>query len=247
MAIDYEVRDGIAYISFCRPEKHNALRDEDIADLIQALHRLDREDDALIGILSGQGRSFSSGADVKQRLQGSVNEGDASARTNETDVFFRSQNWKPIIAAVHGYCLGHALGTALHCDIVVAARNAVFQATEIVIGLPSSGIWRSLSGQPGFANEVCLTGRMFSAEEAWGAGMLGRLVDEGEHLAAAEQIARQIISNPQAGVREQIRLRRSLISEETARMRGMTGGFRWLADAESRNKVAEKEKMVTRH
>jgi enoyl-CoA hydratase/carnithine racemase len=55
MAIDYEVRDSIAYISFCRPEKHNALRDEDLADLSRALHHLDREDDALIAVLSGQG------------------------------------------------------------------------------------------------------------------------------------------------------------------------------------------------
>ena len=244
MAIDYEVRDGIAHISFCRPEKHNALRDEDIADLGRALHRLDREDDALIAILSGPGRSFSSGADVKERLQQSVDEGDASARTNETDVFFHCRNWKPVIAAVHGYCLGHALGTALHCDLMVAARNAVFQATEIAIGLPSSGIWRRLSGRPGFANEVCLTGRLFDAEEAWAAGMLGRLVDEGQHLVAAEQIARQILKNPQAGVREQVRIRRSFIAEETARIHSITGGFRWLADVAARDKIAEK--MVSR-
>src|SRR5262245_23053861 len=176
MAIEYEVRDRIAYITFCRPEKHNALRDEDIADLSRALGTFDRQDDALVAIVSGQGRSFSSGADVGERLQRSVDEGDEGQRTNEAEAFLRTRNWKPVIAAVHGYCLGHALGTALMCDLVVAARNAVFQATEITIGLPSSGIWRSLSGRPMFANEVCLTGRFFDAQEAWDAGMVTTLV-----------------------------------------------------------------------
>src|ERR671921_251936 len=109
MAIEYEVRDSIAYLTFCRPEKHNALRDEDIADLMSGLGRFDRDESALVAILSGQGRSFSSGA------------------------------------AVNGYCLGHALGTALLCDLVVAARGAVFQLTEITIGLPASGLWHTLS------------------------------------------------------------------------------------------------------
>jgi enoyl-CoA hydratase/carnithine racemase len=240
MAIDYDVRDGIASISFCRPEKHNALRDEDISDLARALGTFDRADDALVAIVSGQGPSFSSGADVGERLQRSVDEGDEGARTNEADAFLRCRNFKPVIAAVHGYCLGHALGTALLCDVVVAARNAVFQATEITIGLPSSGIWRSLSGRPMFANEVCLTGRHFGAQEAWDAGMLSKLVDEGEHLAAAEEIARQIMQNPQRGVREQVRIRRSLAAEEGARVRSVAGGFRWLEDSEARDSIGAK-------
>jgi enoyl-CoA hydratase/carnithine racemase len=240
MAIEYEVRDRIAYITFCRPEKHNALRDEDIADLARALGTFDRQDDALVAIVSGQGRSFSSGADVGERLQRSVDEGDEGERTNEAEAFLRTRNWKPVIAAVHGYCLGHALGTALMCDLVVAARNAVFQATEITIGLPSSGIWRALSGRPMFANEVCLTGRFFTAEEASTAGIITKLVDEGQHIAVAEELAQQIMKNPQRGVREQVRIRRSLNAEEGARVRSITGGFVWLADAETRDTIGAK-------
>ena len=240
MAFDYEVRDGIAHLSFGRPEKHNALRDEDMADLIRALGRFDRDDEALVAILSGQGRSFSSGADVNERLQRSVDEGDEGARNSEGGAFLEGRNWKPVIAAVHGYCLGHAVGTALSCDVVVAARNAVFQATEITIGLPSSGIWRSLSSRPMFANEVCLTGRYFTAQEAWEAGVVSRLVDDGQHLAAAEELALQIMKNPQRGVREQVRIRRTLAAEEAARIRSVTGGFVWLADSEARDSVGAK-------
>ena len=65
-------------------------------------------------------------------------------------------------------------------------------------------------------------------------------MDEGQHVAVAEEIARQIGKNPQAGVREHVRLRRSLVAEEAARMRSMSGGFRWLADTGARAKIAEK-------
>ena len=110
MTVGYEVRDEIAYISFNRPEKHNALRDEDLAALVDALRRLDADDGAQIGILFGQGRSFSSGGDVNDRLQRSMDEGTTSNRTTEYEAFRDCVNWKPVIAAVHGYCLGHALG-----------------------------------------------------------------------------------------------------------------------------------------
>ena len=113
MAVLYEVRDRIALMSFNRPEKHNALRDEDIASLVDALQRFDVDDEADVGILHGEGRSFSSGGDVNDRLQRSMDEGSTSERTTEYAAFTHCTNWKPVIAAVHGYCLGHALGTAL--------------------------------------------------------------------------------------------------------------------------------------
>ncbi len=138
MTVLYEVRDRIAFISFNRPEKHNALRDEDIASLIDALHRLDGDADADVAILFGQGKSFSSGGDVNDRLQRSMDEGSTRGRTNEQSAFTHSTSWKPVIAAVHGYCLGHALGTALYCDHLVAANDAVFEFTEIKLGLPTA-------------------------------------------------------------------------------------------------------------
>ena len=240
MAIDYEVRDQIAYISFCRPDKHNALRDEDIADLARAVIRFDRDDSAEVAIVFGPGKSFSSGGDVKSRLQASVDEGNNDDRTDESDAFHKCKNWKPMIAAVHGYCLGHALASALHCDMVVAARNTVFQATEIVVGIPSSGIWPHMAAKPMLANELCLTGRFFGVDEAWETGMLTKVVDDGTHVAAAEEIARQIMKNPKAAVREQVRMRRALVRERSAHMHSMMGGFRWLADTESRDMIAQK-------
>ena len=238
MAFERELRDGIAYMAFNRPEKHNALRDEDLQGLIDALRWLDETDEAQIGILHGRGRSFSSGADVAARLQASMEEGSTDARVNETEAFLDCVNWKPVIAAVHGYCLGHAMHTALQCDLVVAGRDTRFQVTEIRIGLPMTSLFDKL-GNRAFADEVALTGRMFTAEEARDAGMISRLADIGEHVAQAEAIARAIMANPPSAVREHVRIRRQVAHESTQRFMGMSAAFaaEWARNAEAKSAV----------
>src|ERR1700722_15766658 len=229
-------------MSFCRPEKLNALRDEDLGDLVRAIQSFDHDDDAQVAILYGQGRAFSAGADVAARLQSSTESGSANERVNESEAFNLVENWKPIIAAVHGYCLGHALGTVLACDLLVASRDAVFQITEITIGLPGTRIWRALYGKPNFANDVALTGRRFSAQEAWEAGIVSRLVDNGEHLMAAEELARAVMKNPQFAVREQARIRRNLAAEKAAHIRSATGNAvrAWVQRPEAAQRIADK-------
>jgi enoyl-CoA hydratase len=239
MTVTYEVSEGIAHIAFDRREKHNALRDEDLEALSVAVRRLDGDDEANIAILSGNGRSFSSGGDLQDRLQKSMEEGSTGGRVNEREAFLECKTWKPIIAAVHGYCLGHALATALLCDHLVADRTAKFQVTETKVGLAMPSLLPML-GHPAFANEVAMTGRMFSAEEAWTGGMLTRLVDEGDHIGSAEDLARQILENPQTPVREFVRVRRALIVQDTARYREITGDFDWANSAEAKNAVADR-------
>ena len=238
MTVLYETRDRIAFISFNRPDKHNALRDEDIASLVDALHRLDGDDDADVAILFGQGRSFSSGGDVNDRLQRSMDEGSTSGRTTEYAAFTDSASFKPIIAAVHGYCLGHALGTALYCDHIVAARNAVFEVTEIKLGLPTAHFIPRL-GAPAFATEVAMTGRRFTAEEAWEAGIVARLVDERAHLHAAEELARMLLEHPQWAIRQNVRVRRTVLEEESRRYRATPPGWSWAEDPEAQAAVAK--------
>jgi enoyl-CoA hydratase/carnithine racemase len=241
MSVTYEVRDGIAFIAFDRREKHNALRDEDLEALSRAVQMLDTDEDAKVAILSGNGPSFSSGGDMKARLQKSMEEGSTSGRVNEREAFLDCVNWKPIIAAIHGYCLGHALATALLCDHLVAARGATFQVTETKVGLAMPNLLPKL-GYPAFANDVAMTGRMFSAEEAWSGGMLTRLVDDGEHLRSAEGLAHQILDNPQTPVREYVRVRRTLIKEDTQRFRAISGDFDWANSAEAKDAVAQRMK-----
>jgi enoyl-CoA hydratase/carnithine racemase len=237
MGVDYEVRDEIAYLSFNRREKHNALRDEDIAALVDAMRRLDADGTARAGIVFGQGTSFSSGADVKERLQRSIDERSISGRTSEGDAFTDCVNWKPVVAAVHGYCLGHALGTALQCDHLVATCEAKFQVTETKLGLPMTGLLARL-GSPAFGLDVLMTGRVFTASEAYTGGMVTRLVDE-DAVSAAEELVRQILENPDWVVGETVRIRRTTLMEMASRYRALEQPFDWSTSEAARAAVAE--------
>jgi enoyl-CoA hydratase/carnithine racemase len=168
-----------------------------------------------------------------------MDEGSTSDRTTEGDAFLHCAHWKPVIAAVHGYCFGHALSTALLCDLLVASRDARFEVTEIKIGLPMASLLPRLGGRA-FANEVCMTGRRFTAQEAWEAGMVCQLVDDGEHVRASEELARLILLNPQRAVREHVRVRRTLAAEEVSRYRELTSDFldSWATNADARAAVA---------
>ena len=97
-------------------------------------------------------------------------------------------------------------------------------------------------GSVGFANEVCTTGRMFSAEEAYAAGFVTRLVDDGRQLAEAEDLARLIMENPPSGVREHVRVRRTLMAEQLERYQALSADYHagWSTNAEARQAVAER-------
>ena len=93
------------------------------------------------------------------------------------DLLLRSVNWKPVMAAVHGYVLGLALGLVLECDLIVAEAGTKFQVTETPRGLSGAKYWAMLNfrGGGGFATDVALTGRFFTAEEAHAAGIIERV------------------------------------------------------------------------
>ena len=203
MTVGYEVHEQIAHISFDRPAKHNALRDEDIAALVVALRRLDLDDTAQIAILYGQGRSFSSGGDVDERLQRSMDEGTTSGRTNESHAFLECANWKPVIAAVHGYALGGGCELALSCDLIVADESAVFGLPETTVGLVPGGGGTQLALRrlgPGRAADLILTGRKVGVTEAERLGLADRRVPAGTAGEHALALARQIAANSPVAV-----------------------------------------------
>jgi enoyl-CoA hydratase/carnithine racemase len=122
----------------------------------------------------------------------------------------RSVNWKPVIAAPHGYAMGLALGIVLECDLIVAAAGTKFQVTETSRGLGGAKYWALLNfrGAAAFATEVTLTGRFFTAEEALAAGIINRVAPEGRHLEVAYELAAEVAKNPPLSVRATVRSRR---------------------------------------
>jgi enoyl-CoA hydratase/carnithine racemase len=213
--VEYACQDGIAILTLNRPEKLNAFSDELVRALADALRRFDLDRDAQVAIIHGKGRAFSSGADVHQRQLRTREEFEALGGpqgwgSNSADLFTRAVNWKPVIAAAHGYVLGLAIGIVFESDLIVAAAGTKFQITETPRGLGAGKYWALLNFRGGgaFGAEVAVTGRYFTADEAKAANLINRIAPEGEHLAMALDLAREVARNPPLAVRSTIRLRR---------------------------------------
>jgi enoyl-CoA hydratase/carnithine racemase len=209
-------RDGnIVTISLNRPQKLNAVSDDVVMALTQALRRFDAENEAHVAIVRGNGRAFSTGADVQQRQLRSREEferlgGPQGHGANSADLLTQAVNWKPVIAAVHGYVMGLSVGIALECDLVVAEAGTKFQITETSRGLGAARYWGLLQfrGAAAFGLEVALTGRFFTAEEALAAGLINRVAPEGKLMAVAKELAEAVGRNPPLSVRATVRSRR---------------------------------------
>ena len=213
--VDYACTDKIATITLNRPEKLNAFNDDLVRALADALRRFDLDPEAHVAVLCGRGRAFSSGADVHQRQLRKREEFEALGGpqgwgANSADLFTRAVNWKPVIAAPHGYVLGLAVGIVLESDLIVAAAGTKFQITETPRGLGGAKYWGLMHfrGAATFALDVALTGRFFTAEEALAAGVLNRVAPEGQHLEAAYELAAAVAKNPPLSVRATVRTRR---------------------------------------
>ena len=222
--IVYERKDKITYITLNRPRLLNALNDTMGRELVEAFRQFDVDEEAEVAILSGNGRAFCSGADVKQRQLRPREElvrlgGPAGAVKNPGGFLGLGEtvNWKPVIAAVHGYALGGGLAFTLDCDLVVAAEDTKFQIKEVGRGLEGTSYWARawLLGGGKFANEIALTGRFFSAQEAYAVGIVNRVVPLEQLMTEAERLASEILANPSLSVRANVMVSRRYMQQMT--------------------------------
>jgi enoyl-CoA hydratase/carnithine racemase len=213
--IMYECKDQIATITFNRPEKLNAFTDDMVRELAAVLRQFDLDQDANVAIMCGAGRAFSAGADVRQRQLRTREEFDRNGGpqgwgANASELLMRAVNWKPVIAAPHGFAVGLGLGLTMESDLVVAEAGTRFQIAETKRGLASSRYWAllNLRGGAAFATEMALTGGFFTAEQALVAGVINRVAPAGTHMVAARELAAEIAANPPLSVRATVRTRR---------------------------------------
>jgi enoyl-CoA hydratase/carnithine racemase len=214
-------RDGaVARITLDRPEKLNAFNDQMVRELAATLRRFDLDAGARAAVLIGAGRAFSAGADVRER-QGRPAEELAALASPEawdadsTQLMTRAVHWKPVVAAVHGYVLGMAVGLAVECELIVAAQDVKFQVTETVRGLSPTRYWELLCWRTseGFATRAALQAPYIEADEALDARLVQQCVAPGELWGAAARMAGRLAELPPGGVRAMVRARRHRIRE----------------------------------
>jgi len=208
----YKRRGKIAYIMLNRPQALNAVNDQFEDDLHSALLEFDLDDEAWVAIVHGSGRSFCAGADIKQRFVAMTPEQSARRERgpNPEGYMGRAINWKPIIAAVHGYALGAGIVIAAECDMIVASEDARFGITETRRGLPGGRIWAKVNAfMPSkIASEMVITGEHVDASELYRLGLINRLVPTGEHVRTAEELAEKVLKSPPLATRAAVKLTR---------------------------------------
>lgn len=213
--VRYERDGSIAVITLDRPDKLNAFSDEMVMALGEQLRRFDADQEANVAVLCGNGRAFSSGADVAQRQLRPRDElerlgGPQAHGARAGELFLHSVNWKPVITVVHGYVLGLAVGIMLDSDLVVAEAGTQMQVTEVSRGLGGARYWATMQfrNAAAFGTELTLTGRYFTAEEAHEHGLVDRLAEPGTGLGVGLDLARDVDANPPLSVRATVRARR---------------------------------------
>jgi enoyl-CoA hydratase/carnithine racemase len=194
----YELRDGVAFITLNRPEKLNSLDREAVAALGRAWAAFAGDRSARVAILSGAGaRAFSTGADLKERAASGDPYANRWGQGEAAGGLMRDLK-KPVIAAIHGYCLAGGFEMALGCDIRIAAPSARLGLPQIQRGSypGGAGLGRLARIIPlGAALEIVLTGDPVDAETALRIGLINAIVSEEELLTAAEALARRIARN----------------------------------------------------
>ena len=199
MAVDYKKEGRIAIFTINRPEAMNALNNQVHRELRSALEDF-RDDPSLwVGILTGAGdRAFSAGQDIKEFHPGPVKAGGERAYN------FADTIWKPIIAAIHGYCLGGGLEMALTCDLRIAAEDSRFGQPEVNIGaIPGGGGTQRLPRFISRANaaELLLTGEMIDAQEAYRIGLVNKVVPLDQLMPTAMKWAELICQKGPLAIR----------------------------------------------
>jgi enoyl-CoA hydratase len=193
-AVLTERRERILVITINRPDRRNAINAAVAAGMAAALDELDDDAELSIGVITGAGKGFCSGMDLKAFVAGeSPHAGDRgfAGITQRAAV-------KPLIAAIEGFAVAGGLEVALSCDLIVAARGARLGIPEVKRSLVAAagGLLRLPRVLPrNVAMELALTGEPIDAERAYELGLVNRLTEPGEALGTALELAAAIAEN----------------------------------------------------
>ena len=217
-----EIKGSVGWIVFDHPERRNAISDNMWDELAEIAARLGADESVRVVVMRGQGHAaFVSGADISQ-FDGASGE-DTSERLDAGggNAFEQlAQLEKPLIAMIHGFCIGGGLAIALCADLRYAGAGASFgiPAARLGVGYGLAGI-ESLAAVvgPSWAKEILYTARRYSAQEAFDMGLVNRVASEDDLLGVVEAVAGEIAENAPLTVRSVKVLSRELQREPARR------------------------------
>lgn len=236
MTVQYQVAGAVVTVTIDRPHARNAVNAETADELVACFRRFDANEDLSVAVLTGAGKNFCAGFDLKAVAAGEPNrlseEGDGPMGPTRLELS------KPVIAAIEGYAVAGGLELALWCDLRVAASDASFGVFNRRFGVPliDLGTIRlpRLIGH-GRAADLILTGRPVPAAEALEIGLVNRLVEPGMALMEAQDLARRLAELPQHALRadRQSLLRQWSLDLDEATAAEFRGGMEVIASGEA--------------
>lgn len=203
-----EKKGHIACLTLNRPEKRNALNMAFFPKLYELVSQVDEDTEVRAVVIKAEGPSFSLGMDLAEASSGDIfTVGSVADREQLRRKIIQMQEYvniiercrKPVIAAVHGHCLGGGLDIITACDIRIASRDAIFSIAEtriaIIADMGTLQRLPAIIGQ-GWFRELALTGRFFTADEALQMGLITRICENRDKLnEEAQKLAKEIAAN----------------------------------------------------
>jgi enoyl-CoA hydratase/carnithine racemase len=195
--VAYEMEGHVAKISYNRPDALNAINGQMRRDLNRCFARFRDDPDAWVAIVTGRGRAFCVGGDIRDPA-GSTGEFAGTFWEKPTQNSFESgwEIFKPVIAAVNGYCLGYGLTLVTWCDFVIASERAEFGFPEVRLGVPTIVGAIRMPQRVGwqYAMELLLTGERIDADRAHQIGLAGWVVPHDDLMPAARNLAARLVA-----------------------------------------------------
>ncbi len=198
-----EVQNNIATVTLNRPDALNSLNAQLRLDLTEAFNRVNQDDDIRVVILTGSGRAFCAGMDIKEAAQrGGAGQQPAggvpgASQGNQGGAALGMNVIKPMIGAINGAAAGAGLGLALSCDILIASENAFITAAFISRGLVEQNTLSLLMKKApvGWAMWLCLSGTRVDIQTARQMGIVNEVVPAGDLMDRAYELAEKIAAN----------------------------------------------------
>lgn len=198
-------QEGVAVMTFQRPDQLNAMNRAFMDEIIDALHSINRDNAVRAVIITGNGRAFMAGADIKEY----------AAQTDEEFLAFQKKGWdlynaieqseKPYIAAVNGFALGGGFEIALACDMIVACPEAQFGLPEIHLGLvPGGGGTQRLIQKISInrVRELLYTGGKFTTQKMYEWGIVNYIAPQDKLMEVASDLAQKMTRRPRRALSE---------------------------------------------